>query len=232
MKAAILQPSYLPWSGFFDLIDRADVFIFLDDVAYDRHGWRNRTRIKTSHGTEWLTIPVEFPEDQSIAAPINAVGVSWDVPWNRRHWDRICQSYETAPFFESHAPYVETIFWDRSTLLADLVITSTITLAKELGITQTRFLRSSALPASGMVDGWLLELLTQAGADEYLSIPSARDAGEVDKLRAAGIRVETIGTQFPEYTQLYPPFDPQVTVLDLLFMLGPRGLGHLRQGRA
>jgi hypothetical protein len=231
MKAAVLQPSYLPSPGYFDLIDRADLFIFLDDVAYDRHGWRNRTRIKTPHGTEWLMIPVQDPEDRSSAQPINDVLICWDVPWNRRHWDRVCQSYETTPFFERYQPFLEPIFWDRSALLADLTVASTVAVARELGITQTRFQRSSALPASGMVDGWLLELLTQAGADEYLSIPSARDAGEVENLHAAGIRVETVETQSPEYLQLYPPFDPQVTILDLLFMLGTRALGHIRQGR-
>ncbi len=231
MKAAVLQPSYLPWMGYFDLIDRADMLIFLDDVAYDRHGWRNRTRIKTPRGTEWLTIPIHEPEDQSRAQPINAVEISWDMPWNRRHWDRICQSYETAPYFDRYAPFFEPYFWDRSVLLADLTIASTTAIARELGITHIRFLRSSELPAGGTVNGWLVELLTLAGADEYLFIPSARDAGEVEKLRAAGIRVEAIETQSPEYTQLYPPYDPQVTVLDLLFMLGPKALGHIRQGR-
>jgi hypothetical protein len=231
MKAAIQQPSYLPWKGVFDLIDRVDVFIFLDDVAYDLHGWRNRTRIKTPHGTDWLTIPVQNPGSRSSAVAINAVEICWDEPWNRGHWDRISQSYEASPYFEQYASFAEAFFWDRSVLLADLTIASTTAIARELGITHTRFLRSSALPANAASTGWLEDLLTQAGADEYLSFPSARDAGEVDKLRAGGIRVETIETQSPEYMQLYPPYDPQVTILDLLFMLGPRALGHIRQGR-
>ena len=58
MKCVILQPSYIPWRGYFHQIQKADLFVFYDDVQYDDRGWRNRNRVKTEQGTRWLTIPV------------------------------------------------------------------------------------------------------------------------------------------------------------------------------
>src|SRR5580698_9658355 len=58
MNCVILQPSYIPWRGYFHQIQKADLFIFYDDVNFDKDGWRNRNRIKTAQGTKWLTIPV------------------------------------------------------------------------------------------------------------------------------------------------------------------------------
>lgn len=59
-RIAILQPSYIPWLGYFDQINRVDTFIFYDDVLYTKNDWRNRNKIKTANGTTWLTIPVNI----------------------------------------------------------------------------------------------------------------------------------------------------------------------------
>ena len=73
MKCVILQPSYIPWRGYFDQINRADVFVFYDDVQYDKHGWRNRNQIKTAQGRQWLTIPVHSSGVVEKSIPINQV---------------------------------------------------------------------------------------------------------------------------------------------------------------
>src|SRR5690606_10151511 len=61
MKAAIVQSNYLPWKGYFDIINMVDLFIFYDDVQYTKRDWRNRNRIKTRDGIKWLTVPALLP---------------------------------------------------------------------------------------------------------------------------------------------------------------------------
>ena len=104
MKCVILQPSYIPWRGYFHQIQKADIFVFLDDVQFDRRGWRNRNRIKTAKGTHWLTIPVLSKNHQSDGTPINQIPICWDRPWNSNHWSTLRHAYAKAPYFDDYAP--------------------------------------------------------------------------------------------------------------------------------
>ena len=92
MNVVILQPSYIPWRGVFDQIQRADLFIFYDDVQYDKRGWRNRNQIKTSRGKQWLTIPVHSRGAQTQNIPINQIRIVWENPWNETHLKAIYSS--------------------------------------------------------------------------------------------------------------------------------------------
>jgi hypothetical protein len=218
MRAVILQPSYLPWRGYFDLIHRADVFVFYDDVQYDKNGWRNRNRIKTPHGTKWLTIPVPQRGVVSGKVAINAVAPI-GTAWTAEHFEALRRSYAGAPHFDE--AWLRRLYAAPPTLLAEFTIATTIALAAQLGIRNTRFLRSSELAAAGTKTGRLIAILGEIGATHYLSGPSARDYIEPEKFADAGITLEWMTYDYPEYPQLYPPFDPFVTVLDLIFMTGP-----------
>jgi hypothetical protein len=230
VKAVILQPSYIPWRGYFHQIARADVFIFYDDVQYDKHGWRNRNRIKTQAGPQWLTIPVSSHGVVMEHIPICQVGIAWDKPWNKQHWKAIQYAYGRAPFFKEYAGLLEPFFARQDAYLADLTIDLTVTLARVLGIEQTRFIRSSELAGvSGQKTDRLVQILKKVGADHYISGPSARDYIEADLFAAAGISLEYMAYHYPDYPQLYPPFDPQVSILDLLFMTGPDALNFILQ---
>lgn len=221
MKCVVLQPSYIPWRGVFDQIDQADIFVFYNDVQFDKRGWRNRNQIKTPKGKQWLTIPVHSRGAQTGHIPINQIKIVWDNPWNQDHWKALQHSYNKAPFFQKYAPLVEQLYNRRDEFLADFTIDFTIALARELGIQHTRFLRSSDLQAEGQKTDRLINILTKLGVDHYLSGPSARDYIEEDKFKAAGIKLEYMVYNYPNYPQLYPPFDPHVSILDLLFMTGP-----------
>ena len=221
MKCVVLQPCYIPWRGYFDQIHRADTFVFYDDVQYDKHGWRNRNRIKTPQGTKWLTIPVHTKGVVGQGIPINEVRINWNTRWAEKHWRSIEQNYGKAPFFERYAPGLQPFFARRDEFLSDFIIDLTEHLARELGIENTRFLRSSALSAKGTKTARVLSVLRQLGATSYLSGPSAADYLETEQFEAAGIALEYIAYDYPEYAQLYPPYDPHVTILDLLFMKGP-----------
>ena len=216
----ILQPSYIPWRGFFDLVHRADVFVFYDDVQYDKHGWRNRNRVKTAQGSKWITIPVLSRGNVSEGLLVKDARISWTEDWAKKHVATIRQSYSKAPFFAEYAPLVDALFSKRPELLCDFTIPATIELAKALGITHTRFLRSSELGITGTKTERLVSIVKSVGADRYLSGPSAKDYIAAAQFRAAGVALDYITYDYPEYEQLHPPFDPQVTILDLLFMKG------------
>ncbi len=228
MNVVILQPSYIPWRGVFHQIQKADLFIFYDDVQYDKRGWRNRNRIKAPGGSPWLTIPVHSRGAQVEHIPIHQIEIDWEQPWNERHLKAIHYSYARAPFFDEFAPWLEEVFCRKPLLLADFTIPLTIEIARKLGNEHTRFLRSSELEGiTGQKTARLVQILQQVGATHYISGPSARSYIENDLFEDAGISLEYMEYNYPAYPQLYPPFDPFVTVLDLLLMTGPRSSEYI-----
>jgi WbqC-like protein family len=217
--AVILQPSYIPWRGYFDQIQRAELFIFYDDVQYDKHGWRNRNQIKTAQGKRWLTIPVHAA-GATHGVLIKDVRIDWSKPWAENHLKSLTAAYGRAPFFKDYLPLLESFYGRRDEYLAEFAIASTVALARELRL-DTRFMRSSELAGiQGHKTARLIEILKRVGADHYISGPAARDYLDDQEFSDAGIRLEYMQYEYPDYPQLYPPFDTQVTVLDLLFMTG------------
>lgn len=231
MRCVILQPSYIPWRGYFDLIHRADTFVFYDDVQYDTRGWRNRNRIKTSHGLKWLTIPVKKHGAQTESIPVKRIAIDDSVDWPRQHLAALTLSYARAPHFDAHRDWLQRVYATPPGLLADFTIATTIELARMIGIEKTRFLRSSTLGIGGKKTDRLVAILRELGATEYLSGPSARDYIEPQKFAEAGIDLQYMTYDYPEYPQLYPPYDPQVSILDLLFMVGAGAPSYIWEGR-
>ena len=227
MNVVILQPSYIPWRGYFDQIRRAELFIFYDDVQYDKHGWRNRNQIKTAQGKQWLTIPVHS-RGVTGGIAIKDVRVDWSKPWTRSHLKALTFSYRKAPYFKDYLPLLESIYSRHDECLADFTIETSILLSRELGIASTRFLRSSQIPGvTGVRTDRLIQILKQVGAKHYISGPSAQEYIEPGKFDEAGISLEYMEYNYPEYPQHYPPFDPYVTIFDLLFMTGPDAANYL-----
>ena len=199
MNCVINQPNYVPWRGYFHQIQKADVFVFYDDVQYDKHGWRNRNRIKTSNGPIWLTIPVIKKGAVQNHTPINEILIDWTRDWSRKHWKTIEQAYGKAPFFELYLPILKEIYGQRCDKLADLTVQLTILIAKALGISETKFVRSSSLSASGIKTDRLLDLLSQLGATHYITGPAAKtyldeaetfDRGNFDRVH--GLRLSCV----------------------------------------
>lgn len=228
MIVAILQPSYIPWRGYFHQIALSDIFIFYDDVQYDKHGWRNRNRIKTSTGTRWLTIPVHSSGNVVEEIPINQIRIDWHKNWTESHWQILNQVYKTGPFFSQYSPLISGFYQSKPDLLADFTIQTTIELAREIGINKTNFMRSSEIPqVTGKKTDRLIQILKSVGATGYISGPSARDYIEQEKFDAAGIPIDYMKYDYREYPQLFPPYDPQVSILDLLIMTGSEALSYI-----
>jgi len=215
VKCVILQPSYIPWRGFFHQIQKADVFVFYDDVQYDKGGWRNRNRIMTPAGAQWLTIPVQV----EFGALINQVRTDRRKPWARHHRQTLHCHYRRAPYYREYAPLLDEIYRQEEEFLAEFTIRSTILLARALGL-RTRFLRSSAMNIEGSRTGRLVSIAQALGADLYITGPSAKDYLETDLFTAAGIRVEFMTYDYPAYPQCGPEYDPNLSTIDLLMMTG------------
>ncbi|MDP9192879.1 MAG: WbqC family protein [Acidobacteriota bacterium] len=205
-----------------------DLFIFYDDVQYDRRGWRNRNRVKTPQGTQWLTIPVHARGAQTEGLPINTIRTA-NREWPRQHLETLSRLYGKAPFFDHYAGWLERVYTDPPTMLADLTISMVRDIAGMLGISHTMFLRSSALGAAGAKTDRLLDVLGKVGATHYLSGPSARAYIDARQFEASGVALEWMEYDYPEYRQLHGQYEPHVTVLDLLFMTGDRARDYIWQ---
>ena len=214
----VLQPGYLPWLGFFDQMQRSDVFIYYDDVQFDKHGWRNRNRVKAPDGTpHWLTVPVlhagrNWPTNLEIELDNR-------TPWARKHVGTLRQFYRRAPFLGRYLPALEEMLERRWTLLVDLDLAVTQLLCGWLGI-ERRTLRASELGIPGKQSERLLALCQHVGARRYLSGASARNYLDTDLFARHGVEVEWQDYIHPTYPQQHGDFTPYLSVVDLLFNCG------------
>jgi hypothetical protein len=214
---AIIQSSYIPWKGYFDIIHDVDEFIFLDDVQYTTRDWRTRNRIKTANGSIWLTVPAGSDRNRLIC------DVSLDdVSWQEKHWKSIVHSYSRAPYFRQYADFFENLYRVRTwTNLSEMNRHMTEHIARELLGIRTRFTDSRIYAAQGSKLDKILDLLKLSGADRYISGPSASgylDQAKFEELGIALVLKEYSG--YPVYEQLYPPFEHAVSVIDLIFNAG------------
>lgn len=220
MKTVILQPSYIPWRGFFHLVQKADLFVFYDDVQYDSRGWRHRNRITSTNGPVWLSIPVNHKGSQQTGLRICDAKIVWDRDWLAKHWRAVEATYGGSKFFETVSAVIKPFYAQRVEFLCDLTIPMTIAIARALGIRDTKFIRSSALNACGQKTERLLDILQKVSADHYISGPTAKSYMDEEQFEAAGITLEYMNYNYPDYPQLFKPFQPGLSVIDLMFMTG------------
>lgn len=215
---AVLQSNYLPWKGYFDLIHDVDLFVFYDDVQYTKNDWRNRNRIKTPSGPQWLTVPV----GGHIHRLVCEVEIR-DRAWPEKHWKTLRQNYGRAPHFATYAGFFEDMLlgrtWDN---LSDLNQTLIRGITRDLLGIGTEFADSRAYGTSGRGQDRLLGLLKALGAAVYVSGPAARAYIEEPVFARSGIEVRYKSYEgYPQYPQFHPPFVHEVSIVDALFHLGP-----------
>jgi WbqC-like protein len=223
---AIVQSCYIPWKGYFDLINLVDEFILYDDQQYTRRDWRNRNRIKTPQGTQWLTIPVEVKG--RYEQPIDETLIS-DPDWNDRHWKTLQHNYSAAPHFDDYAGTLSSLYAGLDERRLSAINRAFLdTICDLLGI-ETTLSWSTDYEAQGTKTDRLVSLCQASGATTYLSGPSAEDYMDESLFAAAGIELGYMDySGYPEYPQLHPPFEHEVTVLDLLFNTGPEAPGLMK----
>jgi hypothetical protein len=222
---AIVQSNYIPWKGYFDLIAQCDEFILFDDVQYTKRDWRNRNQIKTRSGLQWLTIPVNVSGRYLQA--IKDVTVS-EPGWNDRHWKTIAANYAHAPHFREFREPVEMLYRTRNEpRLCDINHRLLVGLCEMIGI-RTPIRRSMDYRVIEGKTERLVDLCLQAGATRYLSGPSAKAYIDPALFEKAGIALAYADySGYPEYPQLYPPFEHRVSVIDVIFNAGPAARDHI-----
>lgn len=228
---AIAQPTYLPWLGYFDLLDQVDRFVLLDSVQFEKQSWQQRNRIKGPAGLQWLTVPVVFRG--RLGQRITDVEIREPDFW-RDHLRAIELNYRRTPFFDRHFESLSNVIQEEAAHLnlARLTI-GLIHWFKEVLAIKTPLLRSSELPVQGRRTDLLAEVCSALGATAYLSPLGSAEylLGEREILAGRGIDVTFQHYEHPVYKQLFPPFQPYASALDLLFNEGDDALRIIRSGR-
>lgn len=225
MRIAIHQPQFLPWLGYLDKIDRADLFVLLDTVQFKKNEWQNRNRIRTAQGWQWVTVPVLHDFGQSIME----VRINDKVDWRGKHLRALELHYAHADHRGKLAG-LRAIYdrpWER---LADLNIAVLRWLLDGFGIsTPLRLASDMRLPDEPTER--LIEICRAMGATSYLAGAGAKDYMDFGKFEAAGIPVEAQEFRHPVYRQCYEPFVPGLSAIDLFLTCGGESLQSLRSTR-
>lgn len=225
-KIAILQSNYIPWKGYFDLINSVDEFIILDEMQYTKNDWRNRNKIKTLQGILWLTIPVR---SECLSQKINETQIA--KPWSFKHWKTLTMAYAKAPCFSMYKDVFEEFYTEKGVQLKNLSqinVELILMISKLLGIKTKISLDTDYGVIKGKNER-LIDLCRKTSATTYLSGPAAKDYISYEMFKEAGINLEWIDySDYPEYPQLYPPFEHGVSILDLLFSVGSDAYKYMK----
>lgn len=223
-KVAILQSNYIPWKGYFDMIASVDEFILYDDMQFTKNDWRNRNKIKTPQGLQWLTVPV----GQGINRRIRDVELP-NSKWKIKHWKTLESNYRRAPHFEEVAAVFEPLYLAESfTHLSQLNRRLIDVVCNYLGIKTVINNSWDYLIIDGKTER-LVDICAQAGGTEYISGPAAKDYIEENVFAERGIKLTFFNySGYPEYPQLWGGFTHGVTILDLLFNCGNEAARYMR----
>lgn len=219
--ASIHQPQYLPYLGFFQKLANSDVHVLLDNVQLHRRGLQHRNKIKTSTGSQWLTVPVS----SSSRELLGEVRISQSEPWQDKHGKALALNYARgAHFAEQGGGLIELVRqpWERLCELNEALIRWVM---QTVGI-HTELVRASDLEVDGSRTDLLVELCRAVGAQRYLSGSGGRRYMELDRFAAAGIEVAWQEFTYPTYEQVFPAvgFIPDLSIVDPLFCAGPEAV--------
>ncbi|MFA4911540.1 MAG: WbqC family protein [Desulfobacteria bacterium] len=223
MIVAIHQPQYLPWLGYFDKIEKTDIFVILDNVQYKKNEWQNRNRIKTANGWQWLTVPVQykFPER------IDQVKINNRIDWKRKHLNAIVINYGRSLYFNKYRSFFEGVYSQEWEYLVDINVCLINFLIKALGI-NTETLMASKLRLREDPTDRLIDICKEVGANTYLAGKDGRNYMDIEKFEKENIKVIFQDFQHPIYNQLFGEFESYMSVIDILFNYGEDSLRILR----
>jgi hypothetical protein len=225
-KIAILQSNYVPWKGYFDLIAQVDEFIIYDEMQYTKNDWRNRNKIKTNKGVEWLTIPVRV---ESLSQKIEETLI-FDKNWSKKHIAALQTNYAKANCFKETRDFVFGLYEEASKLnnLSAINLVFIKGICEFLNI-QTKISLSTDY---NLIEGKterLIDLCKQTHASVYLSGPSAKNYLDEKLFNDNDIILEWMDySGYQEYEQLKPPFGHGVSILDLIFNKGDQSKEYLK----
>lgn len=222
MRFSCCQSNYIPWRGYLDLIRCSDIFIIHDDIQFTKQDWRNRNKIRTDKGSEWLTVPVRKAPTNTNIDRIEIAGEDWRDDHSRK----LRQHLGKARYFEDAID-----LWEKGTeghkYLSLMNVDLIVRVCRYLDI-QTRIIMSSTLDITGHKTERLIQMAKMFDAKTYISGPAAKCYLDVDAMKEIGCDVEWKEYNYFPYPQTYPGFFGFVTVLDLIANLGPEAKNHIQ----
>ncbi|MDP6683029.1 MAG: WbqC family protein [Desulfobacterales bacterium] len=227
MIVGILQPSYLPWLGYFDQIYHADTFVLYDDVQFDKGGWRNRNRIKTSQGVQWLTVPVLKKRNRFVL--IKDIRINGNVSWQKKHIKALSQNYCKTAFYRHYSYQLYEILNRDWRFLIDLNLEIISWFCQTLMI-DTRLIRSSELGIAGRGNQRLVDIINALGSNVFFEGSSGKNYIDEQAFTEAGISIQYQDYIHPVYRQQYGKFIPYLSAIDLIFNHGPNSLNIIVNG--
>lgn len=225
MRIGILQPGYLPWLGFFEQLYKSDAFVIYDDVQFDKNGWRNRNRIKTANGVQWLTVPVHVKFDEHPL--VKDVLIDNSQNWKNKHLLSIKYNYAKAEFYNDYIGIFEEAFAKEWQNLIDLDMYFINKIAESLGVDTKKIVKSSTLNIQGERIERLINICKFFKVDTFYEGAAGKNYIKMSDFEKQGIKVEFQDYKHPIYKQLYGDFVPHLSVIDLLFNEGQRSLAIL-----
>lgn len=227
-KVAIVQSSYIPWIGYFDLIGSVDEFIVYDSMQFTKRDWRNRNLIKTPQGKKWITVPVL--SKGKYLQTIFDTRID-GIKWQQEHWKAITLNYARAPFFDEISLLIEPFYHFNYSNLSELNTNLLFAICNYLSI-QTTISDSNSYKLMGDKSDKLLNICIESSASSYVSGPSAKEYLDIKKFEANNIKVEwfNYGNYMP-YPQLWGQFESGMSILDLLFNCGANSKDYLFNAR-
>lgn len=215
-KIAICQSNYIPWKGYFDLINSADEFYILDSVQYTKNDWRNRNMIKTEQGLKWITIPVVQKSLSQKISETHALNNAWRI----KHWKSIQQNYSKSACFNKYKKLFQELYLGTDeTSLSQINLSFLSLICSLLGIETEIFFISEDKAVDR--NKRLIEICKESKADMYISGPAARQYIDESLFESEGIILKYMDySSYPEYRQLYGKFEHAVSIIDLIFNEG------------
>lgn len=228
---AIAQPTFLPWTGWFDLADQVDLLVILDDVAFSKQSWQQRNRVRTAKGLEFLTAPVKTAG--RLGQAISECELA-DQPFAEKMIKSLRNSYAKAAFGAQAIDELSRAFTSGASSghLVELNCALIAWMAVQLDV-NTPMVRATTLGIPGERGEHVAAICERLGADRYLS-PAGSEA-YLQEDRAAfdsrGIAVDLHVYEHPQYRQCYKPFMSHASAVDLILNAGPAAPSIMRAGR-
>lgn len=225
MIVFVHQPEYIPWLGFFDKLARCDIYVIYDDAQYQHGGFHNRNRIRTQQGWGWLTVPISHGHPQTI----KDVKIAGDQ-WRNKQLSIITNQYEKTPYFKEYYPILKEAISFNHELLIGLNLHLIKAIAEILDI-KAKMMRSSEFPYCGTEKNEkLVSMCKFLGADTYLSGSGGKNYVNENFFGEANINVHWHSYTHPTYKQRFDGFEPNMSIIDLLFNEGPKAKEILLKG--
>lgn len=226
MTVTLLQPSYLPWLGYFEQMARCDAFVFLDDAQFTHRDWRNRNKVRTPTGWAWLTVPViqKHKNRQSLLE----TKIDNSVRWKRKHLQTIRHCYARAACFDLYYPWFEELYSKEWTFLLDICF-ETILRVKQILKIETPTLKISELALGGYKEDRIIGVCEKLNASRYRTGNIAKNYLSREKFAERDLELEFQNYKHPVYRQRFKGFVPYLSIIDLLFNHGENSLDILTQ---